>query len=111
MTELGSDSIKIIRELRATAHDALDKVTELQSATEERQRVVPSVSSAEEANAQVSAAVARLERLGRLLGTAREFLVQAQDAIDRSIAPRLAAAIAPNLATLTAGRYTEVAVD
>jgi DNA repair exonuclease SbcCD ATPase subunit len=110
-TDLDSDSMTTLREFRATAQEARDRVTELQSTLEERERSVPSVATAEETLAQVQASVDRLERLSRILSVARAFLVQAQDTVHRSIAPRLAAAIAPNLADLSAGRYTEVMVD
>jgi len=69
------------------------------------------VADAEESVADVTARLQRLERLGRVLRTARDFLAQAQDDVHRSIAPQLADAIAPHLRAVTAGRYTEVTVD
>jgi uncharacterized protein YhaN len=69
------------------------------------------VADADEAVAQASARVQRLERLRRILDTARVFLTQAQDSIHRTIAPQLARSIGPHLEAVTAGRYAEVAVD
>ena len=109
--ELGSDPVTTLRELQAAAQDAREKVTELQTKVDERQRGVPSVAEAEEAIAQASARVEGLERLSRILGTTRSLLMQAQDSVHRTIAPQLANAIAPHLGAVTAGRYTEAAVD
>jgi hypothetical protein len=110
-TNLGPDPATALRQLRATAQDARDKVTKLQTTVQDRERGFPSVAEAEEAVAQATGRVRRLERLSSILGTAREFLVQAQDDVHRSIAPQLAGAIAPHLGTVTAGRYTDVTVD
>ena len=110
-TELGSDPVTTLRELQAAAQDAGEKVTELQTTVRERERGVTSVAEAEEAIAQASARVERLERLSHILGTTRSFLTQAQDSVHRTIAPQLANAIAPHLGAVTAGRYTEAAVD
>ena len=110
-TDLGPDPATTLRELRAAAQDARDRVTKLQTTVQDRERGIPSVAEAEEAVAQATDRVRRLERLGSILGTARTFLVQAQDSVHRSIAPQLADAIAPHLGTVTAGRYTDVTVD
>lgn len=109
--ELGSDPVTMLRDLQAAAQDSREKVTELQTKMDERQRGVPSVAEAEEAIAQASARVERLERLGRILGTTRSLLMQAQDSVHPTIAPQLAHAIVPHLGAVTAGRYTEAAVD
>jgi hypothetical protein len=110
-TSLGPDPATALRQLRAAAQDARDKVTKLQTTVQDRERGIPSVAEAEEAVAQATDRVRRIERLSSILGTAREFLVQAQDDVHRSIAPQLADAIAPHLGTVTAGRYTDVIVD
>jgi hypothetical protein len=109
--DLGSDLAQTLRELRGAAQNARDKVTELQTTVRDRERGVPSVAEAEEAVAQASTRVARLERLSRVLMTARTFLIQAQENVHRTIAPQLADAIGPHLGAVTAGRYTDVTVD
>ena len=109
--ELGSDPVTTLRDLQAAAQDAREKVTELQTTVDERRRGVPSVAEAEEALAQSSARVERLERLSRILATTRSLLMQAQDTVHRTIAPQLANTIAPHLGAVTAGRYTEAVVD
>jgi hypothetical protein len=78
---------------------------------QERQRGVPSVAASQEAVAQAAGHVAELGHLGRILSVTREFLVQAQENVHRTIAPQLADAIAPHLHTVTDGRYTQVRVD
>ena len=107
----GPDLDETLPLLRDAAQQARDQLTELQTTEQERERGVTSVAAAQEAVAQAASRVAQLERLGQILTRAREFLVQAQGSVHRTIAPRLASAIAPHLATITAGRYTEVRVD
>jgi recombinational DNA repair ATPase RecF len=107
---LGADPVTTLRELREAAEDARTEVTELRTRIQERAPVL-GVAEADEAVAQASAQVQRLERLRRILDTARTFLTQAQDNVHRTIAPQLAAALGPHLGTVTAGRYTEVTVD
>ncbi len=109
--ELGSDPVALLRELQSEARKAGETVTELQTKVDERQGNIPGVAEAEESVAQASARVERLERLSRILSTARSLLTQAQDSVHRTIAPQLADAIGPHLGSVTAGRYTEAAVD
>ena len=75
--ELGTDPGTTLRNLQAAAQDAREKVTELHTTVHERQRGVLSVAEAEEATAQASARLERLERLSHILGTTRSFLLQA----------------------------------
>jgi DNA repair exonuclease SbcCD ATPase subunit len=110
-TELGADPLTTLRKLQTAAQDAREKVTELQTTVHERQQGIPSVAEAEEAHTQATARVERLERLSSILGTTRSLLIQAQDSVHQTIAPQLANAIAPHLAAVTAGRYTETTVD
>jgi exonuclease SbcC len=107
----GPDPIEALQRLRRAAQDADRSLTALEERAQERERGVPSVAASQEAVAQAAARVAHLERLGQILTTARDFLVQAQDSVHRSIAPQLADAIAPHLAAVTVNRYTEVRVD
>lgn len=97
--------------MRDAAQEARGHLTELQTTEQERERGVPSVAASQETVAQAAARVDQLERLGRILTSAREVLITAQDNVHRSIAPQLADAIAPHLATVTVNRYTEVRVD
>jgi uncharacterized protein YhaN len=108
---LGADPVTTLRELREAAEDGRTTVTELRTRLQERELDILSVAEADEAVAQASGEVQRLDRLRHILDTARAFLTQAQDSVHRTIAPQLAAAIGPHLGTVTAGRYTEVVVD
>jgi DNA repair exonuclease SbcCD ATPase subunit len=110
-TRLGPDPVATLRELREAARNARDKVTQLRTTVRNQEGDIPSVAEAEENLVQKTDHVRRLERLSNILGTARTFLVQAQENVHRSIAPQLADAIAPHLGRITAGRYTEVTVD
>ncbi|MGE5292701.1 MAG: AAA family ATPase [Micromonosporaceae bacterium] len=107
----GPDPVERLQALRVAAQDAGTRLTALEEREQERQRGVPSVAASQEAVAQAAERVKNLEHLGRILGVTREFLGQAQDNVHRSIAPQLADAIAPHLATVTGGRYTDVRVD
>ena len=109
--DLGPDPVETLKVLHDTAQEARDHLTELQTTEHVQEQGVPSVAAGEEAVAQAAARVAQLERLGHILTTAREFLVRAQEIVHRTIAPQLADAIAPHLATVTDNRYTEVRVD
>ena len=108
---LGPDPVETLQKLRAATQEARDQRTELQTTNQERERSAPGVPASQEAAAQAAQRVAQLEHLSRILSSAREFLTQAQETVHRSIAPQLANAIAPHLATVTGGSYTEVRVD
>jgi recombinational DNA repair ATPase RecF len=109
--DLGPDAEETVRVLRGSAQQARDRLTGLRTTEEERQRGAPSVAAAQEAVAQATVRVEQLMRLGRILSSAHEFLMRAQENVHRSIAPQLADAIAPHLATVTGNRYTEARVD
>lgn len=109
--ELGPDPVATLSELQAGTRKVGEAVTGLQTRVDERQGNVPEVADAEEALTQAAARVERLERLSHILSTTRSLLMQAQDSVHRTIAPQLANAIGPHLGTVTAGRYTEAAVD
>jgi len=69
------------------------------------------VPEAESALALAQAELSRLESLNEVLTRTQEYLSRAQTRVYRDIAPRLAAAVGSDLATVTGGRYTEAFVD
>jgi uncharacterized protein YhaN len=78
------------------------------------QRQAAQLSSVPEAEEELAAARAELERVKQLehtLDLAREYLEKAQDRVHRDIAPILAETIRTALPRLTGGRYVEVTVD
>ena len=109
--ELGEDDESRVSALR---DGAAQRATDA-SVLAERLRVqslgVVDVPEAEERLASAEAELARLRTRSRILGCARDLLAQAQEGVHRSIAPQLAAAIAPRLRQVTSERYTEVIVD
>jgi recombinational DNA repair ATPase RecF len=109
--DAGPDPAERLQRLRVAAQDAGTRLTALGEREQERQRGVPSVAASQEAVAQAAERAATLEHLSRILSATRTFLAEAQEKVHRSIAPQLADAIAPHLAAVTGGRYTDVRVD
>jgi DNA repair exonuclease SbcCD ATPase subunit len=69
------------------------------------------VPEAEERAQATAAELARVQDLDRILTLTKQYLIRSQDRVHRTIAPRIAAAVRRDLATVTAGRYTDVVVD
>jgi uncharacterized protein YhaN len=70
-----------------------------------------SVAEAEERAQGATAELARVQDLDRILTLTKQYLTRAQDRVHRTIAPRIAVAVQRDLATVTAGRYTDAVVD
>lgn len=77
----------------------------------ERTHGLPSVAEAEEALAAAEAEVERIRRLDHTLELTRSFLLNAQERVHRSIAPRLGEQLSAWLPRITGGRYVEALVD
>lgn len=97
--------------LAAAARSSSEQAQRAAGAVDQLLASLPDVAAAEEELASAEANVARLEGLSQLLSTARQLLVDAQQAVHRDLAPQLGAAISRHLATVTAGRYTQALVD
>ncbi|MGH9304294.1 MAG: hypothetical protein ACRDZ5_07785, partial [Acidimicrobiales bacterium] len=100
-----------IRLLRGQVAELESNWSAREATLRERSAGTASVPEAEEAFFTAKAHLERLRKLEVILGRSRDLLVQAQDAVHRSIAPQLAQAISPRLSAVTAGRYTDVKVD
>ncbi len=70
-----------------------------------------SVAEADESLARAAADLSRLESAAQVLDRSIAMLESAQHRVHRDLAPILAGAIRPRLASVTAGRYVDVAVD
>ena len=84
---------------------------QLEARAEAAARSAPSVAEADESLARATEEVDRLESANGVLGSAIALLEAAQHRVHRDLAPILAAAIRPQLAVVTGGRYVDVAVD
>jgi uncharacterized protein YhaN len=84
---------------------------QLEGKLDERARSVPDVVAAEERHLAAADAVARLESLDRILDKTIAILEEATEETQREIAPRLRAAVLPQLPLATAGRYVDVRID
>jgi recombinational DNA repair ATPase RecF len=82
---------------------------EEQAVRDDASRLV-AVADAEEARDAARAEAVRLRELDAVLTHTRRHLVQAQDDLYQAIAPDLVAAVRRDLAAVTLGRYTDVAV-
>lgn len=89
----------------ATAADQLEATAEASA------RTAHSLPEADEALVRASDELSRLEAANAVLGRAIALLETAQQRVHRDLAPILAAAIRPQLAVVTGGRYIDVAVD
>jgi uncharacterized protein YhaN len=69
------------------------------------------VAEAEETLAAAEAELARIEALDRTLELTRSFLLDAQERVHRSVAPRLGEQLARWLPRVTSGRYVDALVD
>jgi DNA repair exonuclease SbcCD ATPase subunit len=85
--------------------------SELQGKVQERIRSMPDVVAAEERHRAAETAIGRIEALDRILERTISILEEAKDETQREIAPRLRAAILPQLPLATAGRYVDVRID
>jgi DNA repair protein SbcC/Rad50 len=109
--ELRSDVKDQIAMLRVTAADHRRRGDTARGEADQARKSLPSVAEAEE---EVAAARAELDRVRRLLSTleaTRAFLEEAQESVHRDIAPQLAASVREWLPAITEGRYTDVRVD
>jgi hypothetical protein len=98
-------------ELRQRASEAGEEAASADGAFGAQVKDLPSVSEAEEA---VDAAVERLDWLRDLdsvLSTTQRFLADAQERVQRDLAPVLAAALTAWLPRITAGRYCEAIIN
>jgi exonuclease SbcC len=78
---------------------------------DERRKSLPDVAEAEEELAAAKAELERVERLAATLDRTRELLEGAAARAHRGIAPHLAEAVRRHLGAVTQGRYVDVRVD
>lgn len=100
-----------IEETARQVREAAEQAAELEGQLRQFLASAPSVAEAEE---ELRAAQGRLEQVKTLeetLDATARFLGQAQDEVHRDIAPVLVATINAYLSRITAGRYSEAAVD
>jgi uncharacterized protein YhaN len=94
------------------AYEAAARATaEARAQVSERSRGLLSVAEAEEKLADAEAELARVEALDRTLELTRTFLLDAQERVHRSVAPRLGEQLARWLPRVTGGRYVDALVD
>jgi uncharacterized protein YhaN len=84
---------------------------EVRAQLAERTRGLMSVAMAEEALGAAEEELARVEALERTLELTQTFLMDAQERVHRSVAPRLGQQVSRWLPRVTSGRYTEALVD
>ena len=106
-----SDSDAQIAKLRRAAEVKATTSDQLEGEVNTTIRRLRSVPEAEEELDRAEAEVSRLDRLGATIDRTMELLEAAQQRVHRDLAPVLANVIRPQLASITAGRYVDVAVD
>ncbi|MCC6184193.1 MAG: AAA family ATPase [Microthrixaceae bacterium] len=87
------------------------RVQSAEGALLEAARVLPDVAGAEERLAAAQAELERVECLQSVLDDTIGFMSRAQERVHRDIAPLLRETLVRRLPAVTAGRYTDVAVD
>jgi hypothetical protein len=97
--------------LRDQARVAAERARDAEGALREFAESLPSVTEAEEEVAYAHKELARVKDLDETLTLTRRFLAEAQDEAHRTIAPILAGRLRHWLPDVTAGRYTDAAVD
>lgn len=100
-----------LAELEAAAAAADLQAAHLEGRVADRQQDLPGVAEAEEGFARAQQQLCGLRALDATLDRTRRFLEDARERVHRDIAPQLKAAVESRLATVTAGRYDQVAVD
>jgi DNA repair protein SbcC/Rad50 len=109
--DLGADPERTIASLRTEAADAEQQVHEARTELQVRSERLISMPEAEEELAAAQAELDRVESLNRVLELTENRLASAQERVHRDIAPRLQAKLRDRLVRVTAGRYTDVIVD
>ena len=102
---------QVIETATAAIREERTQADGLAGEVRERERTLASVAEAEEALAEATAELARVQRLKRTLEHTTRFLEEARDRVHRDIAPVLAGAVTDRLSDVTGGRYTEAIVD
>jgi len=108
VTEIGNQQLSTLRD---QARVAAERARDAEGALREFAESLPSVTEAEEEVAYAHKELARVNDLDDTLTLTRQFLAEAQDEAHRTIAPILAGSLRQWLPDVTAGRYTDAAVD
>jgi exonuclease SbcC len=97
--------------LRNAARAAAVKAAAARGALEDRAKHLPSVSEAEEALASAQDALTWLRELDDVLSLTRRFMTDAQERVQRDLAPVLAGTLRGWLPRITANRYNDAIID
>ncbi|MEP6871096.1 MAG: AAA family ATPase, partial [Anaerolineaceae bacterium] len=108
---VGADANALVEEARKLEADAKDEAREMEGRRAQLARTVPSVSEAEESLEAATEAYAHVQDLANVVDTTIRFLSDAEERVQRDIAPVLSKFVEPRLAQVTNGRYAQVAVD
>ncbi len=100
-----------IQRLDALAREAAAEAHTMQGQVTQQQQSLSNVVEAEEALERARDKLAQVKRLDRILDLTRQFMGEAQDRVNRDIAPVLASKLTRRLARVTAQRYDEAQVD
>jgi len=97
--------------LSAEAREAGEVAASAEGALRERAKDLPSVGEAEESQAAAAEQLSWLRELDDVLSVTQRFLADAQERVQRNLAPELAATLTHWLPRITAGRYTSAIID
>lgn len=97
--------------LQAAEGEAARRAAHLEGQVDDRGRDLPCVAGVEEQLSRAEEELSKVRELDATLERTQQFLEAARDRVHRDIAPQLKAAVERRLHTVTAGRYTQVAVD
>lgn len=100
-----------LQRLQTRSRTADDAASEARGKRLERHRTLRSVAEAEETLAVSQRELERVQTLQHTLDLTTQYLTRAQEQVHRSIAPTLQLTLNRWLPVVTAGRYTEAAVD
>ena len=108
---LEADAETQLHELRNLESERRQALNTAQGQLREVARNLPSVPETEEEAERAKSELDRVTNLGNTLTKTKQFLEQAQDEVQRDIAPHLVEELTPWIEGVTGGRYSSVMVD
>lgn len=97
--------------LGSKARQAGEAAASAEGALREQAKDLTSVGEAEESQAVADEQLRWLKELDEVLGVTQEYLADAQERVQRDLAPELAATLTEWLPRITAGRYSSAIID